>query len=97
MRQINAELKPGASPGESLLDVQVEDQQPFRLGMQFDNQRPPSVGAEQISLLASDLNLTGNSDPLQFRYGIANAGADGLEFSGADNMEGSYALAVHPL
>ena len=52
VRQINAELKPGSSPGQSLLDVQVEDQQPFRVGLQFDNQRPPSVGAEQFSLLA---------------------------------------------
>jgi hemolysin activation/secretion protein len=97
VRQINGELKPGSSPGQSILDVKVEDQQPFRLGMQFDNQRPPSVGAEQFSLLASDLNLTGNSDPLQFRYGIVNASADGLELSGADNLEGSYALPLNRL
>ena len=92
VRQVNAELKPGNAPGQSLLDLRVEDQQPFRLGLQIDNQRPPSVGAEEISLLASDLNLTGHSDPLELRYGIANSGAHGIEFSGADNMEGSYLL-----
>ena len=75
VRQVNAELKPGNAPGESVLDLRVEDQQPFRLGLQIDNQRPPSVGAEEISLLASDLNLTGHSDPLELRYGIANSGA----------------------
>jgi hemolysin activation/secretion protein len=94
VRQVNAELKPGNAPGQSLLDLRVEDQQPFRLGLQIDNQRPPSVGAVQMWLLASDLNLTGHSDPLEFRYGIANSGARGLEFSGADNMEGSYLLPL---
>ncbi len=94
VRQINAELKPGTAPGESRLEVQVLDQQPFRLGIQIDNQRPPSVGAEEIWLLASDLNLTGVSDQLDFRYGIANAGADGMEFSGVDNLEGSYLLPL---
>jgi len=94
VRQINAELKPGVAPGESQLDLRVVDQQPFRLGLQADNQRPPSVGAEQIWALASDQNLTGHSDPLFFKYGIANAGADGLEFSGIDNLEGSYTLPI---
>ena len=94
VRQINAELKPGTAPGEGLMDVRVVDQQPFRVGILIDNQRPPSVGAEEISLLVSDLNLTGNSDPLELRYGIANTGADGFEMSGADNMEGSYRLPL---
>lgn len=94
VRQINAELKPGTAPGEAVLDVRVTDQQPFRLGLQVDNQRPPSVGAEQIWAVASDQNLTGNSDRLDFKYGIANAGADGIEFSGTDNLEGSYLLPL---
>jgi len=95
VRQINAELKPGTAPGEAVLDVRVADQQPFRLGIQVDNQRPPSIGAEEIWLLASDLNLTGHSDPLDIKYGIANATADGIEFSGADNMEASYMLPLN--
>jgi hemolysin activation/secretion protein len=95
VEQINAELKPGNAAGESLLDVEVKDRQPFRLGLQVDNQRPPSVGAEQIWILASDLNLTGHSDPLELKYGIANAGAQGLEFSGVDNLEGSYQLPMN--
>ena len=92
VRQVNAELKPGLTPGESLLDVRMEDQQPFRFGVQIDNQRPPSVGAEEISILASDLSLTGYGDVLDLRYGIANNSDDGFEWSGADNMEGSYTL-----
>ncbi len=94
IRQINAELKPGIAPGESTLDLRVVDQQPFRLGLQVDNQRPPSVGAYQLWALASDLNLTGNSDPLDLKYGILNAGENGPEFSGTDNMEGNYLLPL---
>src|SRR5262249_49010560 len=56
VKQVNAELKPGTSPGQGVLDLRVTDQPPFRLGLQIDNQRPPSVGAEEISVLASDLN-----------------------------------------
>jgi hemolysin activation/secretion protein len=94
VRQINAELKPGTSPGEGVLDVRVADQQPFQVGIQVDNQRPPSVGAEEIWALASDQNLTGNSDRLDLRYGIANADTDGMEFSGVDNLAGSYLLPL---
>jgi hemolysin activation/secretion protein len=94
VEQINAELKPGTAPGEAVLDVRVVDKQPFQFGLEVDNHRPPSVGAEQIWAVATDQNLTGNSDRLDFRYGIANAGADGIELSGLDNMEGSYVLPV---
>jgi hemolysin activation/secretion protein len=94
--QINAELKPGVSPGESLLDLRVEDRQPFRFGLQIDNQRPPSVGEEQLWLLASDLNLTGHSDPLDLKYGLLNRTGNGYEFSGIDNLEGAYRVPLTP-
>lgn len=94
VKQVNAELKPGTAPGEGVLDVKVTDQQPFRVGLQIDNQRSPSVGAEEISLLLSDLNVTGLGDVLDLRYGIANSSDQGMEFSGADNMEGRYLLPL---
>jgi len=46
-------------------------------------------------LLVADLNLTGNSDALNIRYGIANSTADGFDFSGFDNVEASYALPLN--
>jgi hemolysin activation/secretion protein len=92
VEQINAELKPGTAPGQSLLDLRVVDEQPFRLGIQFDNERPTSVGSQEIWALASDLNLTGHSDPLDLKYGIATGGPGGWEFSGVDNVEGNYLL-----
>jgi hemolysin activation/secretion protein len=95
IRQINAELKPGAAPGEGVLDARVVDQQPFRVGLEVNNHRPPSVGAEELSLLLADLNLTGNSDALHFRYGIATSDGDSVDFSGIDNMEASYTLPLN--
>src|SRR6185369_6581182 len=95
VRQINAELKPGAAPGESVLDARVVDDLPFRIGLQADNHRPPSVGAEEISLLLGDLNLTGHGDALNLRYGIADSGPNGLDFSGFNNVEGNYILPLN--
>ena len=43
IRQINAELRPGGKPGESMLDFKVKENQPFRLSMEVSNRRPPSV------------------------------------------------------
>jgi hemolysin activation/secretion protein len=95
VEQINAELKPGTAPGEAMLDIRVTDKHPFRLGLQADNQRPPSVGAEQLWALTSVENLTGNSDRLDLKYGIANTVADDdVEFSGMDNLAGSYVLPL---
>jgi hemolysin activation/secretion protein len=95
--QVNAELLPGGSPGESTLDLRVHDQHPFRLAIEIDNHRPPSVGAEEIVVRAADLNLTGNNDALDLTYGVANSGAsDGWGFSGLDDLGGSYTLPLGP-
>ncbi|HUJ70690.1 MAG TPA: POTRA domain-containing protein, partial [Verrucomicrobiae bacterium] len=74
IQQVNAELRPGTSPGESYLNLRLHEQQPFRAGVQVDNERPPSVGSMEVLLLASDHNLTGHSDPLDLTYGIAEGG-----------------------
>ncbi|HUJ11450.1 MAG TPA: ShlB/FhaC/HecB family hemolysin secretion/activation protein [Verrucomicrobiae bacterium] len=94
VEQINAELQPGAEPGEAHLLVRVHDQQPFRLGLQVDNARPPSVGAEEILLLAGDRNLTGHSDALDLSYGIAHNGEDGFEFAKLHNFGGAYTFPI---
>ena len=98
--QINAELRPGGVPGESILDVDVKDTQPFRFAIEFDNKRPPSVGAEVVQARFTDLNLTGHNDLLEIIYGIAHSkGADSFEdfdFSGSENISGNYVFPVAP-
>src|SRR6266496_2791963 len=98
--QINAELRPGGVPGESILDVDIKDTQPFRFAIEFDNKRPPSVGAEIVQARFTDLNVTGHNDFLEIIYGIAHSNsADSFEdfdFSGLDNISGTYVFPVTP-
>ncbi len=95
--RVNAELKPGGVLGESLIDVDIQEVQPFRFSLEFSNKRPPSVGAEIVEAQFADLNLTGHNDPLQVRYGIAHTTQDGgFDFSGLENIEGTYAFPVTP-
>ncbi len=74
IRRLNAELKPGLKPGESVLDVRVEDRIPFRVAVTFDNYQSPAVGAEEIIGTIEDVNLTGNGDILSLSFG----GSSGL-------------------
>jgi len=75
IRRLNAELKPGLKPGESVLNVRVEDRIPFRLWLDLNNHQPPSVGAERGIVGVEHQNLTGNGDILTLRYGRS----DGLD------------------
>src|SRR6266513_2502792 len=88
--QINAELRPGGVPGESILDVDIKDTQPFRFAIEFDNKRPPSVGAEIVQARFTDLNVTGHNDLLEIIYGIAHSNSansfEDFDFFGLDNI-----------
>ncbi|HSD51644.1 MAG TPA: ShlB/FhaC/HecB family hemolysin secretion/activation protein [Candidatus Methylomirabilis sp.] len=69
IRRLNAELKPGLKPGDSVLDVRVEDRIPFRVAFTFDNYQSPAVGAEEYIGTIEDVNLTGNGDVLSLSFG----------------------------
>ncbi len=93
--QVNAELRPDVNPGTSILDIRVKDENPFRLGLQVDNDRPPSVGADEILLVAGDASLTGHGDPLDVSYGIAEGGGDrGFKFSDFNDASASYLVPL---
>ncbi len=92
LRRINAELKPTGVRGESDLEVSVAEKSPWHLGLQARNDRPPSVGAEVLEILASHQNVTGNNDPLELRYGVAQRSNNSMKFSGADNLGASYRI-----
>jgi hemolysin activation/secretion protein len=98
--QINAELRPGGVPGESILDIDIKDTQPFRFALEFDNKRPPSVGAEILQARFTDLNVTGHNDLLEIIYGIAHSNSansfEDFDFSGLDNISGTYVFPVTP-
>jgi hemolysin activation/secretion protein len=69
IQKLNAELKPDVRRGDSVLKVQVQDEFPFKILLEFDNYQSPSVGAERGRITLIDLNLTGFGDVLTFTYG----------------------------
>jgi hemolysin activation/secretion protein len=69
IQSIQAELRPGARPGESQLNVKVEEKSPFYVWLAFNNYQPPSVGAERGMVTLAHQNLTGHGDVLSFTYG----------------------------
>ena len=69
IQRLNAELKPGVRPGESVLKIQVQDENPFKILLESDNYQSPSVGAEMGRITLLDQNLIGYGDILSFTYG----------------------------
>ena len=88
IQRLRVDLKPGLRPGESVLDVLVEDRQPFRLYLDFNNYQAPSVGAERGIVTLENVNLLGWGDVLTLRYGRSE-GLDPL-------LDFRYAVPVTP-
>ncbi len=97
IKQINAELKPGVRQGESILDVAVKDAQPFRFGFEISNKRPPSVSEGLGEIYLTDVNLTGQNDPIDLRWGLVRWTKDGeIDYAELDNVSGSYEVPITP-
>jgi hemolysin activation/secretion protein len=88
--RINAELKPGLTPGEALMVMELEELPRWRYGMDFHNQRSPSVGGEQVEVWFEDHSLTGFSDELRVRLGLFSGEPEELDFAGLENLSVFY-------
>ncbi|MDH3886975.1 MAG: ShlB/FhaC/HecB family hemolysin secretion/activation protein [Gammaproteobacteria bacterium] len=86
IEQLNATLEPGAEPGESRLNVEVQEAQPYQLWIAADNHQSPSVGGEEARIWGFHQDLTGYGDTLSFEYDKA----DGL-----DEWTVNYAIPVN--
>jgi hemolysin activation/secretion protein len=95
IKSVNAELKPGERPGESVLDVSLTENPWWSVGLQFDNNRSPSVGAERFSLIASDSNVLGYSDSLALRWGLNKGKLDDFEFAELDDVSIAYSIPIN--
>ena len=87
IERINAELKPGDEAGQSLLNVRVQDKQPFHAAMDVNNYQTPLVGEIRGMGTLSHDNLTGNGDTLSVGYGMSS-GAYPI-------VDASYALPLN--
>ncbi len=86
IRRINAELGPGVRRGEATLKAGVEEARAWELGLQFANNRSPSVGGERLELFAAHNNLLGWGDALGARYGLTE---------GLDDVSAYYAVPLN--
>ena len=93
--RINAELEPGAAPGDAVLNVAVTERSPWRLAVEARNDRPPSVGGEILEAFASHQNVTGHSDALEFHTGLIQRDANKVKASAADNLGVSYRFPLN--
>jgi len=67
--RLAAELRPGVQRGESALLVKVEETNPFKVELAFNNYQSPTVGAERELITVTHQNITGHGDPLSVTYG----------------------------
>jgi len=64
IERLNGALRPGAQPGETVLDLAVTRAQPYGLNVIFDNHTPPSIGSYTGRGEGFVRNLTGWGDLL---------------------------------
>ncbi len=69
LERVNAELRPGDTRGESVLNVRVTEANPWKGWLEFNNFQTPVVGAERGLATVAHQNVTGNNDPFSFTYG----------------------------
>lgn len=87
---VEANLRTGSNPSQSILVVRVTEADPWSGGLSVDNYSPPSVGSERIVASLSNANLTGNGDQLGVAFSHTTR-------SGADTLDVSYRFPVNPM
>ena len=78
IRRINAQLLPGAQPGQGMLRIEVAETRPWQFVARADNHRSPAVGGAQTSMLVRNRSLTGRGDELTVYGSYADGYGDGF-------------------
>jgi hemolysin activation/secretion protein len=87
IENLYAELKPGIKPGETLLDLTIQENNPFKADLFYNNQRPPSIGSEQYGINLADRSLFGLGDVLSGWVSKTD---------GSFNYSASYSIPITP-
>jgi hemolysin activation/secretion protein len=86
IERLNAELRPGLQPGDSVLDTVVTRARPFELRASFDNDVSPSIGEYRGRISGVARNLTGWGDAIDLLIGRT---------SGLTELSGGVAVPVN--
>ncbi len=70
IKRFNAELGPGLTRGEAVLNLSITEERPYGYGFSINNHRSPSVGAWRAEAYGHHDNLSGWGDSLSVRYGL---------------------------
>ncbi len=86
IKNVSAELSAGVEPGTSLLEIKVEEADPFKFTTKFDNNRSPSIGTNRRGFGLTHANLLGFGDKITLDF---------TDTDGGDNFDVSYTLPVN--
>ncbi len=86
IKNVSAELSAGISPGTSSLDVEIEEADAFKINLNLDNNRSPSVGSFRRGIGLSHANLLGFGDNARVNYNNTD---------GSNTIDLSYAIPVN--
>lgn len=70
LRQVNAELIAGSTPGKNVLQLQLREAPAFNAGIVIDNNQSPTIGSLQGIVFASYNNVLGFGDQFSAEYGL---------------------------
>ena len=97
IERINAELRPGETRGESVLNLRVADRRPIKAWLEYNNFSAPGVGSNRVMGTIVDENLLGFGDRVSVQYGQsfgidANAHGSGIN----PNLNVNYVIPFTP-
>ncbi|MBI5315400.1 MAG: ShlB/FhaC/HecB family hemolysin secretion/activation protein [Nitrospirae bacterium] len=97
IERINAELKPGETRGESVLNVRVAERRPIKGWLEYNNFATPTVGSNRVLGTIVDENLLGFGDRVSVQYGQSfgtdvNAHGSGIN----PNLNVNYVIPFTP-
>ena len=88
IENLAAELTAGTKPGSSILEINLQEADPFDLTLSFDNYRAPSVGTDRRQVQLTHRNLLGFGDRLNVSY---------LNTDGSDSLNDlNYTIPINP-
>jgi hemolysin activation/secretion protein len=85
IRKVDAVLLPGARPGDSRLEVSLQEAAAPNVQLGYANEENPAIGAEAARVRVRWLNLLGYADEI---------GASYAESDGYEQLEATYALPL---
>ena len=93
--RINAELVPLSRLGESALLIDVEEGNPLRLAVGYNNHRSPTIGARQSEVSFAHMNLTGWGDEVEARLGSTRGLRDASFRYRSPQLRFSTRIGIH--